>query len=72
MKRTPKESAILVEKVIKKINALAVNAVGVEKREIISNVCKKYGVSENHILNVGGFFFLKEADEIIRNNGTNS
>lgn len=55
--RTPKESATLVAKAIKKINSLTKNVYGNEKKEVIHNVCKHYEVSEKHILNVGAFFF---------------
>lgn len=72
MNYTGKESSIRVEKVIRLINKSTVNVTGKEKMEVITNICKKYEINREHILNVGYFYYLKDENEIIRNNGTNS
>ena len=55
--RTPKESAILVEEVVSKINQLKKNVTNLEEEmEIITNVCKKYKINREHILSVVCFW----------------
>ena len=50
--RTLKESSIVIEKAIKKINRLTTAVFNEEKLEVIHNVCDEYGLNANHIINI--------------------
>jgi len=50
--RTPKESSIVIEQAIKKINRLTTAVFNEEKLEVIHNVCDEYGLNANHIIKI--------------------